>query len=83
MEKQTKMDEMSFEEALSRLEKVVESLEDGDVSLEVAIELFQEGMQLSKLCTKKLESVEQRIEMLIEKEGDMEKVPFRLEEEQD
>lgn len=67
----------SFEAAMERLEKIVEELERGDVPLEQAIELFQEGMRLSRLCGQKLEQVERKIEMLIEEEGGYVKKPFQ------
>lgn len=55
---------MSFEEALSRLEAVVKELEDGRLPLEKAIELFTEGIELSKICNSHLEEAEQRISIL-------------------
>ncbi|MGD8428638.1 MAG: exodeoxyribonuclease VII small subunit [Balneolaceae bacterium] len=51
----------SFEDALSRLEAIVNELEDETISLEKSIELYQEGIELSKLCTDKLEEAELRI----------------------
>ena len=44
--------EISFEEAMAQLETIVEQLEDGDVPLEKAIDLFQQGMKLSQMCSK-------------------------------
>ncbi len=72
------MDEnaLSFEEAMEKLEKIVAKLESGDVPLEQAIELFQEGMKLSHLCNKKLEQVERKIEILMEEDGGYVKKPF-------
>jgi exodeoxyribonuclease VII small subunit len=67
---------MSFEEAMDKLDRIVAQLEDGDVPLEKAIELFQEGMQLSQLCSSKLEQVERKIEILIEENGALAKKPF-------
>jgi exodeoxyribonuclease VII small subunit len=67
---------ISFEQAMETLEVIVAKLESGDVPLETAIELFQEGMSLSKLCGQKLEQVERRIEMLVEGEGGMQRKPF-------
>ncbi|CAH1210284.1 Exodeoxyribonuclease 7 small subunit [Paenibacillus plantiphilus] len=67
---------LSFEEAMERLEDIVSRLESGDVPLETAIELFQEGMRLSQLCGTKLEQVERKIEVLIESEGAIHKKPF-------
>lgn len=75
-------DRLTFEQALQRLEEVVEKLEDGDVPLEQAIELFQEGMALSKRCSGQLNTVEKRIEMLMEENGDWVKKPFAPEEGQ-
>ncbi|WP_438448861.1 exodeoxyribonuclease VII small subunit [Gorillibacterium sp. sgz5001074] len=60
---------ISFEAAMERLESIVGKLESGDVPLEMAIELFQQGMKLSQLCSGKLEQVERKIEMLVEENG--------------
>lgn len=70
--------EISFEEAMAELEGIVSQLENGDVPLEQAIELFQQGMKLSGLCTQKLEHMEKKIEMLIETEQGIVKQPFSL-----
>lgn len=67
---------MTFEQAMESLESIVAKLESGDVPLETAIELFQEGMSLSKLCGQKLEQVERRIEMLVESEAGLQRKPF-------
>ncbi|CEH32168.1 exodeoxyribonuclease VII small subunit [Aneurinibacillus migulanus] len=74
-----KKTEVPFEEAMKQLEEVVQQLEAGDVPLEKAIALFQEGMELSKQCSEKLTDVEQKIEMLLEQEGERVAVPFQLE----
>lgn len=66
----------SFEQAMDKLEQIVAMLESGDVPLEQAIELFQEGMKLSQLCGQKLEQVERKIEILMEQEGGLVKKPF-------
>ncbi|GIP37601.1 exodeoxyribonuclease 7 small subunit [Paenibacillus sp. J31TS4] len=68
--------ELSFEEAMDKLEEIVGRLETGDVPLEQAIELFQQGMELSQLCTLKLDQVERRIEMLIDENGSLSRKPF-------
>lgn len=72
----TENEQMSFEEAMEKLEEIVSRLESGDVQLEQAIELFQEGMRLSHLCGTKLEQVERKIEMLVEENGTLVKKPF-------
>ncbi|MBO8128471.1 MAG: exodeoxyribonuclease VII small subunit [Peptococcaceae bacterium] len=58
------MAEMSFEEALARLGQVVDALEKGEVPLEEALDLFAEGVRLSKHCHNLLEKAEQRIQVL-------------------
>ncbi len=60
---------LSFEDAIARLEAVVKELEDGGLSLEKALELFAEGIELSKVCNKSLEAAEQRIVILTRDEG--------------
>jgi exodeoxyribonuclease VII small subunit len=72
---------LSFEQAMEKLELIVSQLESGDVPLEKAIELFQEGMKLSQLCSQKLEQVERKIEILLEDEGGLVKKPFNPAEE--
>jgi len=60
----------SFEEALFRLEAIVKELEDESISLEKSIELYEEGIELSKLCTQTLEEAELRIENVVEQHAD-------------
>ncbi|MNI47579.1 Exodeoxyribonuclease 7 small subunit [compost metagenome] len=69
--------EISFELAMEQLETIVSQLESGDVPLEKAIELYQEGMRLSHLCGQKLEHVEKKIEMLVEGEAGVARKPFK------
>jgi exodeoxyribonuclease VII small subunit len=54
----------SFEEALDRLEAIVESLERGDVPLDKAVELYEEGIRLSAGCAEKLKAAELRLKKL-------------------
>lgn len=81
----TKEAELDFEGAMDRLEEIVRELEHGDVPLEKAIDLFQQGMKLSQLCGNKLEQVERKIEMITLEDGELRKKPFgtRLEGEAD
>lgn len=81
----TKEAELDFEGAMERLEEIVRELEHGDVPLEQAIDLFQQGMKLSQLCGNKLEQVERKIEMITEMDGELRKKPFgaRLEGDSD
>ena len=59
-----KTSKSSFEESLKRLEKIVESLEQGKVTLDEAVELYEEGIRLSKLCGEKLKLSELKIKKL-------------------
>ncbi|MEE8110492.1 MAG: exodeoxyribonuclease VII small subunit [bacterium] len=63
------MKEPSFEEALARLDEIVQELEEGEAELDRSLSLFEEGVKLSKLCHKRLESAEKKIELLVKKEG--------------
>lgn len=76
----TEVKERSFEEAMSELEQVVEKLEQGDVPLEEAISMFQEGMLLSKLCHEKLEKVEKQMDQILHEDGEVEILTFQEEE---
>ncbi len=68
-----------FEEALSRLEKIVGDLEDGDLSLEEALKLFEEGVQVSRYCARVLAEAERKVEILTRnEEGDLEAGPYQL-----
>jgi len=70
-----------FEKSLERLETVVAEMEGGDLSLEDMIKRFEEGQKLIGFCSKKLDEVERKIEMLIKKDdGSVEAVPFGDEE---
>lgn len=60
------MKKMTYEEALSKLEKIVESLEDGSLPLDKSMELFEEGTKLSAFCEKCLNEAEQKITELKE-----------------
>ena len=71
------MAEMKFEEALKKLEQIVESLEGGNLSLDEALEKYEEGIRLSRLCAKKLEVAKKRVEVLLKSaDGSMELKPF-------
>jgi exodeoxyribonuclease VII small subunit len=65
-----------FEESLQRLEKVVAELEKGDVPLDKAVELFDEGMKLSGSCRKELEEAEGKIEILLKRNGKLQPEAF-------
>jgi exodeoxyribonuclease VII small subunit len=58
-----------FEEAMMKLEEVVQKLETGDVPLEDAITLYKKGMELSSLCHGKLQDAEKQLISIIDKDG--------------
>jgi exodeoxyribonuclease VII small subunit len=59
----------NFEEQLTELEKVVEKLERGDLSLDESVRLFEDGMKLSSACKQELEQAEGRVQVLVEGKG--------------
>jgi len=71
-----------FEECLQRVEKIVQDLEKGEVSLEKSLTLFEEGVQLSSACRKELEQAEGRVEILLKKNGKLQAEPFEPQAEQ-
>ncbi|QQE72889.1 exodeoxyribonuclease VII small subunit [Brevibacillus composti] len=73
--------DIQFEEAMKRLEEVVHRLEEGEVSLEESIQLYQEGVTLSRICGQKLDAIEAKITQLIEEDGQFKQKPFRVEGE--
>jgi exodeoxyribonuclease VII small subunit len=78
------MAQKKFEEAMKRLEKIVQELEDGDLSLEGSLKNFEEGMQLVKLCSEKLEESEQKVNILIkENNGKLSERPFDMKDKVD
>jgi exodeoxyribonuclease VII small subunit len=72
----------TFEEALARLEEIARQLEDGDLPLEKAISLAEEGLKLSELCEKQLTQAEGKIEQLVERMGRTELEPLHRETEE-
>ena len=63
-----------FESALAELETIVKKLEEGDLTLEKSLGLFERGIELSRYCHTRLEDAERRIEVLTER-GDVEPAP--------
>lgn len=62
------MDYKDFEKALGRLEAIVGELEKGELALEGAIDLFEEGMKISRFCSDKLDEAERKVEILLRDE---------------
>ncbi len=64
-----KQPEPSFEDALKRLEEVLDSLEHGDLNLEESVKAFEEGAGLVRFCHGRLDDVERRVELLLKDEA--------------
>lgn len=78
------MSELKFEEAMSRLEEIVKSLEKGDLPLDKAMASFEEGVTLSKVCMKHLEEADRKIEILIKGQNGQTKIaPFQIADTQE
>jgi exodeoxyribonuclease VII small subunit len=76
------MAKKTFEQSMKQLEQIVQELESGDLSLEKAIKKFEEGIQLSKFCSNKLEETEKRISILLkDTNGEISEVPFKPDDE--
>lgn len=60
----TPIDELSFEDALKRLEEIVRQLESGEAKLDDAIRLYEEGTRLRQKCTERLDAAQARIEAI-------------------
>jgi exodeoxyribonuclease VII small subunit len=65
-----------FEDCLQRLEAILQELEKGDIPLEQALKLFEEGVQLSNSCRKELEEAEGKVEILVKQNGRVQAEPF-------
>ncbi|MFQ5483126.1 MAG: exodeoxyribonuclease VII small subunit [Nitrospinaceae bacterium] len=58
------MGEIKFEQAMKRLEEIVEDLEKGEIDIDKSLQIFEEGIKMSRICAKKLQEAEQKIEKL-------------------
>ncbi|MBT4762784.1 MAG: exodeoxyribonuclease VII small subunit [Bdellovibrionaceae bacterium] len=72
---------MDFEKKLTRMESIVENMENSDTSLEDSIKLFEEGVQLSRDCHKQLSEAEQKVKVLLsaDQSGNAETKDFQTE----
>ncbi len=67
----------TFEAGLQELEHIVKEMETGELPLERAITLFEQGMKLSEACRKQLEEAETRVEILTRRAGEVQPQPFK------
>ena len=77
------MSDIKFEDALQRLERIVDQLEAGNLALEESLKVFEEGVGLARRCAKYLEEAEKRIELLTrDEQGVLKTEPLELEEDE-
>ena len=78
------MGEIKFEKAIQRLEKIVEDLEKGEMDIDKSLEIFEEGIKMSRVCSKKLNEAEAKIEKLTkDQKGELVTELFPVEDEND
>ena len=65
-----------FEDSLVELEQLVERMEQGDITLEESLKSFERGVTLTRLCQKALQEAEQKVQLLLEKNGHQTLEPF-------
>ena len=72
-----------FEQALAELEALVARLERGDLPLDEALQTFERGVELTRHCQGSLKAAQQRVEILLKRNGQQEPEPFSVAESQD
>ena len=73
------MKQLSFEQALERLEKIVERLENEELTIEESLRLFEEGVKLARFLREELEKAEKKVEILLQDaEGELKPQPFEV-----
>ena len=76
------MPKTTFEQSMKKLEQIVQKLESGDLPLEEAMQKFEEGIKLSKLCSEKLDETEKKVTLLLQdQKGNVSEKPFISEDE--
>lgn len=72
---------ISFEDKMKELEKIAQELENGELNLDESMKKFEEGMKISKECTRILDEAEKKITILIEDNGNLEEKKYETQEE--
>lgn len=70
------MAKQTFEDALSRLEQITEEMENGNLSLDKSLKKFDEGIKLAAFCNNSLTEARAKVELLLNKDGQLASVPF-------
>lgn len=76
------MPNFNFEEALIKLEEIVNKLENGELSLDDSLKIFEEGINLYRLCSKELSEAEKKISMIVQENGEFKEIPFECGDEE-
>jgi exodeoxyribonuclease VII small subunit len=71
-----KAKKIDFEASLGQLEKLVEQMEDGDLTLEDSLKAFEQGVKLTRECQQALQEAEQKVQLLMEQNGELVASPF-------
>lgn len=67
---------LDFEQSLSELQALVERLESGELPLEESLSAFEQGIRLTRDCQSALSQAEQKVQILLERDGELEEAPF-------
>jgi len=67
---------LDFEQSLTDLQNLVERLENGELSLEDSLTAFEQGVRLTRDCQTALAQAEQKVQILMERDGELEEAPF-------
>ena len=73
---------IDFEQALDQLEELVEDMDNGDLTLEESLKAFEEGIKLTRECQTALSEAEQKVQMLIEENGELKSVIVSIDEDE-
>lgn len=76
------MAKKNFEDSLQKLEQITQDLEDGDLSLEGSLKKFDEAMKLADYCNEKLNDAQKKVNLLLNKEGELSRQPFTNSDEE-
>ncbi|MBD7977722.1 MULTISPECIES: exodeoxyribonuclease VII small subunit [Pseudomonas] len=72
---------LDFEQSLADLQQLVERLESGELSLEDSLSAFEQGIRLTRDCQSALGQAEQKVQVLLERDGETQSVPFDADED--
>ena len=70
-----------FEQSLAELQTLVERLENGELSLEDSLTAFEQGIRLSRECQASLQQAEQKVQILLERDGELAEAPFTTDDD--